>query len=493
MAFRRNWIYFVSGGFGIGVLMRSFFYFGFSFSLLVSLLALVAFITCAITRASVSIYVALFVLGIAVGIVRFDIAELKTGDPFLNAHLEQELSLEGVVVDEPDERETNTKLTVRIDNGNGVSIKTNVLITTERYPRYIYGDRIAFTGKLTSPSSFVSDTGSIFDYKMYLKKDGIFYTMYNPVIEKRGSGEGNSIKSVLFSAKSSFLEQVGHVIEEPQASLLGGLVVGAKRSLGERLLNDFRTAGIIHIVVLSGYNVTIVAEFVMRLLSFLPLFFSWSIGAIVVIFFALMTGAGATIVRASIMAILVIIARATGRTYHITRALIVAGVGMVFYNPFILVFDSSFQLSFMATIGLIHLAPELERYFGWVPTRLQLREFATATVATQLFVLPMLLYKMGQLSIVAFPVNLLVLPAVPVTMLLGFLTGAVGFLNTALSLPFAYATEGLLSYQLFIVDAFAKIPFASVSINAFPLWAAVSMYGVYGLILWWFYTQSKHS
>jgi len=126
-----------------------------------------------------------------------------------------------------------------------------------------------------------------------------------------------------------------------------------------------------------------------------------------------------------------------------------------------------------------------------VPTRLQLREFATATIATQLFVLPMLLYKMGQLSTVAFPANLLVLPTVPVAMLFGFITGLLGFFNTFISLPFAYATEGLLSYQLFIVDVFAKIPFASVSINTFPLWAAVSMYGAYGLILWWFYNRKR--
>lgn len=191
------------------------------------------------------------------------------------------------------------------------------------------------------------------------------------------------------------------------------------------------------------------------------------------------------------MAVLVIIARATGRTYQITRALIFAAFFMVLHNPKILVFDSSFQLSFMATVGLIHLAPALERYFGWVSTRFQLREFATATIATQLFVLPMLLYKMGELSIVAFPVNLLVLPAVPITMLTGFLTGVVGFLNTPLSLPFAYASEALLSYELFVVDIFSKIPFASIQIESFPLWGAFLMYVLYGLLLFHLYQKTQ--
>ena len=491
MSVRRNWIYFVIGGFGLGVLMRSFFFFGVTFSLLLTFFALIAFAICLFSKTPVNIFTALFLLAVALGVVRFDIAELKTGDPYLENTIGEQVILQGVVVDEPDERETNTKLTVRIKEHAGGRSTTKILVTTERYPRYSYGDVLTLTGKLTKPTPFVSDRGSVFDYRMYLKSSGIFFTMYNPAIEKVGSREGNMVRHALFSVKSAFLNRIRSVIEEPQASLLGGLVVGAKHSLGERLLDDFRTVGVIHIVVLSGYNVTIVAEFIMRLLIFLPLFFSWSIGIIAIVLFALLSGAGATIVRASIMAILVIISRATGRTYQITRALMLTGFVMVLFNPFILVFDSSFQLSFMATIGLIHLAPELERYFGWVPTRLQLREFATATIATQLFVLPMLLYKMGQLSTVAFPANLLVLPTVPVAMLFGFITGLLGFFNTFISLPFAYATEGLLSYQLFIVDVFAKIPFASVSINTFPLWAAVSMYGAYGLILWWFYNRKR--
>ena len=186
------------------------------------------------------------------------------------------------------------------------------------------------------------------------------------------------------------------------------------------------------------------------------------------------------------MALLVILARATGRTYAMTRALFLAGFLMVLQNPKILVFDTSFQLSFVATLGLIYLAPKLEEYFGWMPTRWQLREFATATIATQIFVLPILLYKMGTLSLVAVPVNLLILPTVPIVMLIGFLTGMVGFVGTLVSLPFAYLTHFILTYQLLVVDLFADLPFASIEVGNFPLWLAVTLYGaLLCLVLFW--------
>jgi competence protein ComEC len=236
--------------------------------------------------------------------------------------------------------------------------------------------------------------------------------------------------------------------------------------------------------VLSGYNVRIVAEALMRFMGlFLPRLASIGFGALGIVLFAIMTGGSATIVRASIMALLVVLARATGRTYDITRALFVAGFVMILLNPKILAFDPSFQLSFLATLGLIYVAPMIEERLRFVPTKWQLREVVVATVATQIFVLPLLLFQVGQLSLVALPVNLLVLAAVPLTMFVGFFTGVVGFAGAIVSLPFAYASYGLLAYILGVVSLFAKIPFASVALPVFPAWGMFLLYGVYIVLL----------
>lgn len=144
-------------------------------------------------------------------------------------------------------------------------------------------------------------------------------------------------------------------------------MLGVKESLGEGLEEDFVDTGLVHIVVLSGYNVTIIAEAIIRTLSFVSVMAGIYIGGIAIAVFAIMTGAGATIIRASIMAILALIARATGRRYEITRALFIAGFLMILENPYILLYDISFQLSFLATVGLIYLSPVFENIFKFFP------------------------------------------------------------------------------------------------------------------------------
>jgi competence protein ComEC len=197
-----------------------------------------------------------------------------------------------------------------------------------------------------------------------------------------------------------------------------------------------------------------------------------------------MVGASATAVRAGIMALLVLLARGTGRTYAITRALILAGFVMILHNPLILIFDSSFQLSFLATVGLIHLSPIIEKRLGFVPGQWGFREVAVSTVATQIFVLPLLLYMSGQLSVVALPVNLLILGVIPVTMFFGFLTGMIGFISTVLAMPLALVSYALLTYQLKVVELFSSFPFASFTIDYFPAWLMICFYIAIGVFLW---------
>jgi|TARA_Y100000310_G_scaffold75933_1_gene72352 competence protein ComEC len=481
---KQNSLYIFIGGFVAGILFRSFVNLGFSFSIF--LIALSGAIFLATLREARRVSIAFFILAAGFGVLRFDIADLNKGNIVLDEVVRQEIIAEGILVDEPDERENHTKLIILLDTilvPTKSAVEDKIIVTADIHPRFSYGDKLRIKGELKKPKNFAGDDGQIFDYVSFLEKDDIFYQIFYPELELVSSGNGNVLKHTLFAFKKSFLEKVSRVIPDPQVSLLGGLVVGAKQSLGEKLQDDFRKTGIIHIVVLSGYNVTIVAEAIMRFFSFLPYVFGVLIGAIAIIFFAIMTGASATIVRASMMALLVLAARASARKYLITRALFLAGFLMLLHNPKILVFDSSFQLSFMATIGLIYLAPKIEKHFHLMPTKWQLREFAVATVATQIFVLPMILYKMGMLSLVALPVNLLILMFIPLTMLLGFLTGMIGFASTLLSFPFAFITNALLMYQLKVVDIFASLPFSAIEIDYFPLWAAVFVYIIYGLFI----------
>lgn len=493
-------------GFAGGICFRSFFDFGVSFAVFIAMLGVSLFlyewfgakkkISIAVPADDIArkryfgntLFFSVLVFAAGVGMLRFDATEIFRSN-VLETRISSYIIAEGTVSDEPDARENTAHLVVRLDvleEGESGKIildpDEKILVITELYPRWNYGDRVRVAGTLIVPESFVTKTGREFDYAGFLAKDGIRYEMIRPHLERIGLRAGDPVRSILFTAKNAFMTRIQNILPEPQSSLLGGILLGAKESLGSALLDDFRVVGLIHIVVLSGYNVTLVAEGIMRALSFFPRIFSIVFGAGSVILFAILTGAGATVVRASTMALLVVLARATGRTYDITIALFAAGFLMLAANPRILVFDPSFQLSFLATLGLLYGAPIAERYLGFITKKFNLRDIAAATVATQVFVLPLLLYMTGQLSIAALPVNLLALPAVAPVMLFGFLAGLAAFFGTVIAFPFMIVTHILLSYMLVLVALFSAMTFAAVSISAFPAWGMWAMYSLYAVV-----------
>ncbi len=457
----------VVSGFFAGILFRSFFDLGWAFLGLCLLFSLAfAFLR----------YwpVALVCLGLCLGLARYEVSDHVAPPPSGDA---------AIMVTEPEEKDTYTRYTVEFENG------TKVLAIVSGLAEFEYGDRVSVSGKVKPVENFESEDGTVFDWKSYLAKDEIYYESAFPNLALVERDQGNWLRARLLDVKHAFLNQVAKRVAEPQASLAGGLVLGAKQSLGKELLDEFRVAGLVHMVVLSGYNITIVALAVMWLFrKFLSQRVSVAAGIVAIILFGLMTGGSSTVVRASVMAILGLLAQATGRTNAVTRALVFAALVMVLINPKVLVFDLGFQLSFLATLGLLYLEPIFaslkfiqklpEKVFG-----LEFRAIASATLGAQAAVFPLILYTFGNFSVYAFPVNMLVLPLVPITMLLVFLTGLLGFipLISLVAYPLAWASYALLAYMLGLVHVVSNLPFANLQFTHVP---PVIVLVLYGILIW---------
>ena len=388
-------------------------------------------------------------------------------------------TLTGVIVSEPDIRARSQQITLELPAGQ------RVLVSAERYQAVSYGDRVSVTGRLVEPEAFITDLGREFNYPGYLRAQGIGYRMSFASIEVLESRQGHPIMSFLLAMKATFMQALEVVLPEPQVGLGEGLLLGVKQALGDELETAFRKTGIIHIVVLSGYNVMLVVAFVTTILAF---FFSlWTrtiVGIAAIAAFALLVGLSATVVRASIMAVLVILAPVLGREYNVLRSLCFAGVVMLFLNPYLLVYDVGFQLSFMATLGLIVVAPYFETMLMRAPTTLKVKEFLIATVATQIAVSPLLLYQIGELSIVSVVVNMLVLPMVALAMLFTFITGLVALVWTELALLVAIPAYWSLTYIIVLAEWFASWRFAAVLVPSFSFWWVLVSYSVMGGFLW---------
>lgn len=400
-----------------GIFFRSFVDFGASFYILVIFLSTTVYL---LWR---EILVAFFLLGLGVGIFRYDMVDIQNDLPDLVKLNNTTLEATGIITDDPQEKDKTTTFIVAASVSGYAPF--NVQILAKPFTNFSYGDKVKIYGKLERVKNFTSD----FDYQAYMAKDEIYYQFLDPKIYVISHGNGSWIKSKLFDFKNDFLDNVNVAISEPESSLMGGLILGAKSSLDKDLTDDFKRVGLIHIVALSGYNVTVVVDNLMKVVCFLPLVPKLAIGSVFVVLFALMTGAGSTVIRASLMVLLAMLARATGRTYEVGLALLVAAALMILYSPKIFVFDISFQLSFLATAGLIFFTPILEKYLKFVPDRFGIRGALVSTLAAQLAVWPIILYKMGNFSLVSIPANLLVGPIVPYTMFLGFVVGCLGYLN----------------------------------------------------------------
>ncbi|MEK7066360.1 MAG: ComEC/Rec2 family competence protein [Patescibacteria group bacterium] len=490
------------GGLVSGLMISSFFDLGISFGVLLVFLAVVflfeaKFFGGVNEDKKLQIYLSVFLIFTSLAIFRYSSVDTKNeivggnGLPAQGDEASREgfVRAEGLVTDEPSEKDKSITLKVTLERvskttGEVISERPmNILVTSKSlYQKFNYGDRVEVIGDLKRVKNFSAD----FDYQAYLAKDEIYYQFQNPKISLVSRGNGSFIQEKLYDIKNSFLENINKVIPAPESALMGGIVIGAKSSLGQDILDTWRRVGLIQVVVLSGYNISVVADAVAQVLAFLPLGMRIGFGSLAIILFSMMTGGGATVVRATIMALLAILARATGRIYMSGAALLVGGILIVLYNPKTLVFDTSFQLSFIATAGLIFLSPVIEKYLKKQDSTLRrlnllFLNILAPTIAAQLAIFPIIAYKMGMISIVSIPANILVSPFVPVTMFLGFLTGVVGYLSYFLSLPFAYVSYFFLAYDLKIADLFASLPFASVDIS-FPLWLTIFIY--FGYVVW---------
>lgn len=486
-------------GFTGGIFFRSFFDLGIPIIIFFLTTGVSIFVYWLLNKKeSKLLFLSIVIVALGLGAARLHFDDLDLDLKSTNGFTGKEVVVKGIISDEPDKRESGVRLTARMEEISlgGRALKDNlpkVAVSVDFYPEWRYGDYVELTGILKKPKNFATESGREFNYISYLAKDGIYYEVARPRLKLIEHGRGSFVKEALFSVKKSFMEKISKVVPEPEASLLGGLLLGAKESLGKEILDDFRKVGLIHIVVLSGYNITIVADTIMRVFSFLPRTLPIIFGGGSIILFAVMTGGSATVVRASIMSLIVILGKATGRMHNAALTLFIAAFLMLLHNPRILAFDPSFQLSFLATLGLIYLSPVLEKYFHFIPGKWQLKELFLSTVSTQIFVMPLILYNSGNFSAVALPVNLLVLALVPLTMLLGFLTGVLGFISGTLSLFFGLLTSSLLYYDLKVVEFFSSLSFASFNIPNFPLWLMIFTYISYAVIIFFIRRKNAYS
>lgn len=343
------------------------------------------------------------------------------------------------------------------------------LVTTDRYPRYHFRDELTISGKVKTAARWsVVET----------------YRLSYPDIEAVEDKESVSVKGWAIGLGEKIIKVYQQALPSPYDGLLAGIVLGNKSLIPAELWEKLRFTGTLHIMVASGMNVALLGGVVLSLLTFLVKRRTAILIAIVVIYiYGIMTGLTPPITRAVIMVGLIYLSQFLGREGAGERVLWLTGMIMVLISPE-LIFDISFQLSFLATSGLVYLQP---RFQASKYRLLRLPDFSS-TLAAQVFTLPVLLGSFGQFNLISPVINLAILWTVPLILMLGIGAGVLGMVWSVLGKAASYLAFPLLYYLKHLVDLFAKMEDFQLKFSGVPWGWWVGYY----LILFVLLRYKKH-
>ena len=326
-----------------------------------------------------------------------------------------------------------------------------IQITAQRYPEFEYGDKVNVDGAIKEIPE---------DWQGYFSKEDVFGLMSFPKIELISKNNGSAIKAGLLKINLAIQNSFKKVLPLEKAAFLSGLTLGETGEFSEEFEEKLRLTGTTHLVALSGYNIAVIATVVLLALN--RWFSRWTsslFAIIVIISFVVMTGAEASVVRAALMAMVLTIAEHSSRQYYFRNAIVFVALLMVLANPKVLVFDVGFQLSFLATLGIVYLRPVLKNKLGFNDESgfLSWKDNLLTTSSAQIAVLPILILSFGQFSPFSLLTNILILEFIPVTMAIGFFIAITSVFSSSLAFLLSLAIQPLLFYIFGVINIFAFI------------------------------------
>lgn len=373
----------------------------------------------------------------------------------------------GRIVEEPDRRPLETKYTVEAQELRTKSgtilfpLEGRVLISDKNgFPEYNYGDTVSATGVLEKPEAIET-----FAYDRYLSRYDIYALMYRGQMHLVRADESWSFFGTVFSLKEAFEDRINRLFPEPHASFMAGLLTGTRKGIPDKLTQAFNSAGLTHIIAISGYNISIIIVIIGNALFWLPLKKRFLPAVSAIVLFTIFVGASAAVVRAAIMGILGLIAVRMERLPHARLSVLWTMFFMVAWNPKYLWYDSGFQLSFAAVIGLMEISPLIERYCRIFPSALGIRESMQMTMSAQIATLPLTALFFERFSIIAPLANILAAPVIPLAMLLGVSAVSISMISQFVGLLIAYVAWLLLQWIIVVATALSTIPLASVPLS----------------------------
>ncbi len=368
----------------------------------------------------------------------------------------------------------------------------------DRYQRYLARTQEGWRSYLLLPREGVIEPGTMLTvtgqyepvgiddhlYRLSLAKSHIFAVIPFPKIIAKQPALLTWFENMIIHSRQQFDRTVHRLLLDPQAGLLAGIIAGVKTDLPKSILDNFKIAGLSHLIAVSGFNVGIVIALFASLTKGSGRYFHLFTSVALVMFFVIFTGASASVIRAGTLALLFVFARFIGRRASLFRLLVSTSLLMTLHNPLIVRYDIGFQLSFAAVLGLIFLAEPLEHRLVARRFPKGLAQVLSATSAATLTTWPIIAHNFGTISVYALPANLIAEPLVPILTIAGLLLVALGSLLPALASWLILPIDLGLRYLISLTTTISHLPYANLTMGAVPSFLWLIYYTGLGVVFW---------
>jgi competence protein ComEC len=364
-------------------------------------------------------------------------------------------------------------------------------VRADSYPMLSLGEKVSIASSLDDKEKvLVTESGeSSFDYDAYLEKLGIAGVYSFPKIERTGEKE-ESFSLTLAKQRETYIQEIKKAIRSPEADLVSATLFGGD-SLTKEGNQMYRQAGISHIVALSGFNITIIIAFLSVILYFLPFWLRFLVSISAISLYLAMVGVSGSLLRATIMAGISLLALARGNISSAKKVLLLSTLLLASFFPEDFVHDASLQLSLLAMYGVLFVYPAFFENFVEKKNGLGrlFYELFFITASVTLLVFPYTALVFHKAALYGLLSTVLVTPFVPVITILGIVFLMVPAYLSFLSGILAFILFVMASSVIFFAEIFSVLPYALFSLSATALFCFVYYSAM--VVLVFFFSEKK--
>ena len=428
---------------------------------------------------------------------------LSLENSFDNKYLDiqENIKVEAIVVSNAKEKEYKDVFKIKVETINGstkykgtylqLSIKNNKSDIE-------YGDKITFTGEFKQGEQQRNYKG--YNYRQYLKTNKIYGLVTTNKIEKIEKEQYNKILIFINKLSNKIVNNSNEILDEEQASLLTGILIGNKDNLSIKIEESFRDSNLSHMLAVSGAHVTYVILGITFILqkSKIHKRISKIVTIVLLMFFVILTGATASVTRACIMAIYILLGSLIYRKANILASISISLIIILAINPY-KILDVGLQLSYGGTIGIILFnkilverikLPEIKNSILSKVIN-SIKEMLIVSVSANLIIFPIMAIHYNTISLTFFISNILAGPILGIIIILGFITIFISFISIEISKIISIILGLFLKLLVLIANISSNLPFSKIYVKTPSILFIVMYYIILALILYKFKRKNK--